>query len=74
MIILLKALYQFYFNILSVIFGGHFDYFIKSVVSVLFQYSERRPIQYHNYVETWVSNLRFIKFIMDYNNIGPEMT
>ena len=43
---------------------------IFNVVSVLFQYSERRPIHHHNYVETWVSNLKLIK---DYD-IGPEMT
>ena len=48
-------------------------FFIKRVVSVLFQYLERRPIHYHNYVETWVSNIKFIKFIKDYD-IGPEMT
>ena len=55
----------------DIIFSGHFDFFIKSVVSVLFQYSER--IHYHDYVETRVSNLKFIKFIKDYD-IGPEMT
>ena len=53
----------------EIIFGGHFYlFFIKSVVSVLFQYSEH--IHYHDYVETRVSNL---KFINDYD-IGPEMT
>ena len=56
-----------------IIFGGHCDFFIKSVVSVVFQYSERRPIHYHNYVETWVSNLKFIKLVKD-SDIGPEMT
>ena len=64
-----------FYNIrdLAICFGGHFDFFIKSVVSVLFQYSERRPIHYQNYVETWVSNLKFIKLVKDYD-IGPEIT
>ena len=51
-----------------IIFGGHFDFFIKSVAAFLFQYSEH--IHYYDYVETRVSNLKFIK---DYD-IGPEMT
>ena len=51
----------------DVIFCSHFDLFIKIVVSVLFQYSE--CTYYHDYVETWVSNL---KFFNDYD-IGPEM-
>ena len=52
----------------DITFGGHLDFFIKSVVSVLFQYSKR--IHNHEYVETRVSNLEFIK---DYD-IGHEMT
>ena len=63
----------YFTNKLDIIVGDHFDFFIKSVVSVLFQFCERRPINYHNYVETWVSNIKFINFIKDYN-IGPEMT
>ena len=54
-------------------FGGRFDFILESVVSVLFQYSECNPIYYHNYVGTYVSNLKFIEFIKDYD-IGPEMT
>ena len=55
---------------IHIFFGSHFYLFNKSVVSVLFQYSERMPIHYHNYVETWVS---YIKLIKDYD-IVPEMT
>ena len=60
----------FYKKKIDISFGGHFDSFIESVVSVLFQYSERRHIHYHDNVETWVSNLKFIKSY----DIGPEMT
>ena len=55
----------YFTNKLDIIFGAHFDCFIKSVVSVLFQSSMRSPIHYHNYVETWVSNLKCINFIND---------
>ena len=35
------------------------------LLSVSFQYSERRPIHYPNDVETWVSNLKCTKFFKD---------
>ena len=52
------------------IFSGHFDFIIKSVVSVLLQFSE--PIHPYAYVESWVSKLKFIRFIKD-DYICPEM-
>ena len=51
-------------------FGGHFDFILKSVVSILYQYSEcnqGKQGYYHNYVKTYVSNLKLIKFIKDYD-------
>ena len=58
----------------DIIFGGHFDFFFQNVVSISFQYSEH--IHYLgfcriilsifiiiDYVETRVSNLKFIKYI-----------
>ena len=65
--------FAYFTNKLNIIFGGHFEFFIKSGVSVLFQFFERRPIHYHDYAGTWVSNFKFINCIKNYD-IGPEMT